>query len=195
MKKVLIVISLFIFAYFAYQRTKKINFNSDYEVGQAIDSLNGVIVYFNGGTGNVERRNTVDGYNLGLEYQCVEFVKRYYYEHYQHKMPDTYGHAKHFFDKTVKDGELNTKRNLYQFTNPSKGQPQVGDLIIMKGTLWNKYGHVAIVSNVTDQLEIIQQNPGAFASSRATFDLIQLDDDRWKIDDNRILGWLSKSNE
>ncbi|SUD83261.1 Uncharacterised protein [Stutzerimonas stutzeri] len=48
-----------------------------------------------------------DGYNLGLRYQCVEFVKRYYFERHGHRMPDTYGHAKSFFDPSLGDGALN----------------------------------------------------------------------------------------
>lgn len=46
--------------------------------GAPLDSLNGVVVYYNDGMGAVHGRNTVDGYNVGLKYQCVEFVKRYY---------------------------------------------------------------------------------------------------------------------
>src|SRR5690606_23830292 len=69
-------------------------------VGKPVDSLNGVVVYYNGAVGHVLERNVAaDGYNIGLKYQCVEFVKRYYYEHLQHKMPDSYGHAKDFFDQ------------------------------------------------------------------------------------------------
>ncbi len=50
-----------------------------YEVGDKVDSLNGVYVYYNSNVGNVSGRNLAsDGYNLGLKYQCVEFVKRYY---------------------------------------------------------------------------------------------------------------------
>lgn len=81
---------------------KKFNFNPVFEVGQKLDSLNGVYVYYNGGVNNITERNkTADGYNLGLKYQCVEFVKRYYYERFNHKMPDAYGHAKDFFDQTI----------------------------------------------------------------------------------------------
>ena len=68
------------------------------EIGDKVDSLNGVFVYYNHSVGNVSGRNTTaDGYNLGLKYQCVEFVKRYYYENLNHKMPNSYGHAKDFF--------------------------------------------------------------------------------------------------
>lgn len=57
-----------------------LNPNLEHTVGEQIDDLNGVAIYFNGGVNTVEGRNlTPDGYNLGLRYQCVEFVKRYYF--------------------------------------------------------------------------------------------------------------------
>lgn len=180
---------------FAINRiSKKFNFNPAYTVGQKIDSLNGVNVYYNGDVDNVSGRNTTpDGYNLGLNYQCVEFVKRYYYEHFNHKMPDSYGHAKDFFDYEVVDGEINIKRNLTQYTNPSQTKPKVDDLLIFEGTLFNVYGHVAIVSKVTEnQIEIVQQNPGSFSSSRVTFPL-KKSEGKWRIKQDRILGWLRKN--
>jgi len=172
---------------------KKSNLNTRRSVGQKIDSLNGVDVYYNGGVDNVKGRNiTADGYNLGLKYQCVEFVKRYYYEHLQHKMPDSYGHAKDFFDKSLKDGQKSKKRDLHQYTNPSNTKPKVGDLLIFDGTALNKYGHVAIISAVrATEIEIIQQNPGPFSQSRETFKLHNKDG-KWEIKNRRILGWLRK---
>ena len=162
-----------------------------YVIGERLDSLNHVVVYYNGGMGNVSGRNTApDGYNIGLRYQCVEFVKRYYYEYYKHKMPNAYGNAIDFFNKTLKDGELNADRDLIQYTNPSKSKPQVGDLIIMDATWTNEYGHVVIVSGVTDdEIEIIQQNAGNPDHPRDVYDL-ELNDGLWEIDNSRILGWL-----
>lgn len=162
-------------------------------VGHPVDSLNGVVVYYNGKVSNVVGRNTTkDGYNLGLKYQCVEFVKRYYYEHLNHKMPNSYGHAKDFFNTRLSDGQKNPDRNLIQFTNPSKTLPKVNDLIIFDGTVFNQYGHVAIISKVTDnEIEIIQQNPGPFGDSRATFKL-QKNNGKWEIKNNQVLGWLRK---
>lgn len=170
---------------------KTTNPNTEFEVGQKLDSLNGVYVYYNGGIDNVEERNTApDGYNIGLKHQCVEFVKRYYYEFYKHKMPDSYGNAKDFFNNTLKDGERNKKRALLQFTNPSKVKPEVGDLIIMDGHIGNPYGHVAIVSDRNEtSLEIIQQNPGPFAESRVKFELDSTGG-KWLIGNERVLGWL-----
>ena len=169
---------------------KGFTLRTSHSVGEPVDSMNGVIVYYNGDIGNVCERNlTEDNYNLGLKYQCVEFVKRYYYQHLHHKMPDSYGHAKDFFDRDVADGEKNTRRNLIQYSNPSKTKPKVNDLIVFDG---NPYGHVAIISDVsTDEVEIIQQNPGPHGKSRDTFSLSK-ENGKWKIGSSRLLGWLRK---
>ena len=192
-KSAFILIMTFGLGYIALKVIKKINLNSAYKVGQALDSLDGVKVYYNGGVDHVLERNvTKDNYNLGLKYQCVEFVKRYYYEHSNHKMPDAYGHAKDFFDAEVKDGELNLKRNLIQFTNPSQSKPEVGDLMVFSGSVLNKFGHVAIISKVSqNEVEIIQQNPGPFSSSREVFE-VKIHRENYKIDNKRVLGWLRK---
>lgn len=167
-----------------------------YPIGEPIDTLNNVVVYYNGSTRNVLERNTTkDGYNLGLKYQCVEFVKRYYYEVYNHKMPDSYGHAISFFDKHLRDGNINERRELIQYKNPGT-KPQVGDLIVMDKTLFNSYGHVAIVSEVTgSDIEITQQNPGPYAESRVRIPMFQTHNAAWLVDHKRVLGWLRYDKE
>lgn len=66
------------------------------------------------------------------------------------------------------------------------------DLLIFDGHFANKFGHVAIVSNVSEtEIEIIQQNPGPFGKSRETFLLNQVDG-KWVLDEDQILGWLRK---
>ncbi|MDP2386947.1 MAG: CHAP domain-containing protein [Bacteroidota bacterium] len=190
-KILLVVVLLLGLSYPVYRFVKKINPNTKFVVGQKLDSLNGVYVYYNGGIDNVEERNTSpDGYNIGLKYQCVEFVKRYYYEFYKHKMPDSYGNAKDFFNASVKDGQLNKQRELLQYKNPSLSKPEIGDLIVLDGHAGNRYGHVAIVSMVyQDAIEIIQQNPGPFADSRALYSF-EKSDLGYKIKNERVLGWL-----
>jgi surface antigen len=161
-------------------------------IGQAIDSLDGVYVYYNGFVSNVEGRNTVNGYNLGLKYQCVEFVKRYYYQHYKHKMPDPWGHAKDFFQKNLGDGKMNTARNLIQFTNPSSSPPRKGDLLVFKESRLNSYGHVAIVAQAKeDAIVLIQQNPGPLAKSRIRIALSKKDA-KYQLEHSLIVGWLRK---
>ncbi|MGJ8744897.1 CHAP domain-containing protein [Polaribacter sp.] len=169
-----------------------INCNSDrvYDKkgNEIIDTFNKIPVYLHQGKNT--RHKASDGYNYGLEWQCVEFVKRYYYDHLKHKMPNTFGHAKNFYNHGLKDGQKNTARNLTQYSNKSKSQPKVNDLVIMDGHTFNKYGHVAIVSKVSDnEVEIVQQNVGRM--SRTTFKLIHKNG-IWEIENDLLLGWLRK---
>lgn len=182
---------LFLFGIGYYTFTRG-NPNLERNIGDVVDELNGVKVYYNGGVGNVVERNTSpDGYNIGLKYQCVEFVKRYFYERYQHKMPDAYGHAKSFYNNQLKTGSMNTSRGMYQFANGSTTKPMVDDLIVFDGTAWNQYGHVAIISDVSDQdIEITQQNPGPFGESRIRLPLVKKSADTWSIDREDTLGFL-----
>jgi CHAP domain len=191
--KVIGLIIIIATVFFGFKFSKKINLNPQLELGQKVDSLNGVFVYYNGGVGNVSGRNTsLDGYNIGLKWQCVEFVKRYYFEKLNHKMPDAFGNAKDFFDAKIEDSTLNVKRNLIQFKNGSVSKPKVEDLLIYDGTLTNSYGHVSIVSYVGERdIEIIQQNPGPFGKPRERFSLTFLNG-KWTIGNDRILGWLRK---
>lgn len=191
--RIFVGITLLILTIFVVVTFKKINLNPSHEIGDVIDVFNDVAVYYNGGVDTVTGRHlTKDGYNLGLKYQCVEFVKRYYYEALNHKMPDSYGHAKDFFDTTLKDDTINRQRNLVQYTNPSSHKPKVNDLLVYKGTLFNTYGHVAIITKVSaNNIEIIQQNPGPFGTSRAHYSLTH-DKGLWKLQNDLILGWLRK---
>lgn len=128
------------------------------EVGTKVDSYKGVNVYNNGKdySQNNGKNYSKDGYYYGYKWQCVEFVKRFYYEAKGHKMPDVYGNAKDFFDTNIKQGGFNKNRGLYQYKNGDNVKPAVDDIIVFNDT---KYGHVAIVSEVgTDYIEIIQQN-------------------------------------
>ncbi len=106
LKKTIIAIAIIVSVYAGYKLLKRYNLmplvnpNPSFSIGKTLDSFNNVAVYYNGSVENIVERNTTpDGYNLGLKYQCVEFVKRYYYEYYHHKMPDSYGNAIDFYDK------------------------------------------------------------------------------------------------
>ena len=160
------------------------------EVGKELDSFNNVKVYFNGfPTKSVGRNLSENGYNIGMKYQCVEFIKRYYFEYYNHEMPDTYGNAKDFYDNKLKDGDMNIKRGLLQFSNPSFNKPSIGDIIIFKPYLLNPYGHVAIVSKIEDNnIEIIQQN--VWKKTRENFKLTH-ENNKWYIKSKKIIGRLS----
>lgn len=159
--------------------------------GQVIDKYKGVNVFYNGRARNVFGRNvTKDGYNLGLKYQCVEFAKRFYYEAYNHKMPDSYGHAKDFFDPSIGHGKLNPKRNMVQFSNRQYTKPKVDDLCIIGPSPGNQFGHLFIITKVTNtSVEFIQQNPGVGNPSRGTYQL-QNEDGTWNLKVPYLLGWL-----
>lgn len=161
------------------------------EIGDVVDEFNGVKIYYNGPVGNsVGRRRAADGYNFGQGFQCVEFVKRYYYEKLDHRMPDTWGHAKDFFDREIPNGMLNPKRDLVQFRNGEGSKPKEDDLMILGPSLFNSYGHVAIVSKVgNDQIEIAQQNHGPSGASRVTMPFQKMNGE-WRVGDDRVLGWL-----
>ncbi len=165
------------------------------EPGTPVDTLNGVIVYYNGAVSHVDGRNvSSDGYNLGLKWQCVEFVKRYYYEYHQHKMPDSYGHAVDFFDPALDHGAYNKRRGLFQYQLPGTEKPEEGDLIVFDKTYGNAYGHVAIISRVdSGEVEIVQQNPGPLGSSR---DVYRLDhqNGKWILRSSTVLGFLRKKS-
>lgn len=161
------------------------------EVGSVVDELDGVKIYYNGPVGNVSGRNTAPcGYNLGQKYQCVEFIKRYYYEAKGHKMPNPWGHAKDFFQSGLPDGALNRDRGLLQFANGSATRPEAGDLLVMSGY----HGHVGIISAVLDgKIELAQQNPGPDEPSRIWITLrndSHNGEERWIVDSKRVLGWL-----
>ena len=169
------------------------NLNPRHQAGEAIDSLNGVTVYFNGAVDHCEERNLApDGYNLGIKHQCVEFVKRYYYEHLHHKMPDSFGHAREFFNPALTDGMYSPSRDLVQYTNGSQSRPRPDDLLVFGPTFLNEYGHVAIVASVSDtEVEIVEQNTGAFGPSRERLP-IRLEQGKWKYLNSQVLGWLRK---
>ena len=191
-KAIRILFTLIIFSILYYVASFKFDLNPSYKIGQELDSFNNISVYYNGGVGNTNGRNTSGGYNFGLKYQCVEFVKRYYYKHLNHKMPNTYGNAKDFYNESIKDDKLNKARGLSQFVNGSHSKPKVNDLIVYSSTIFNKYGHVSIVSQVTNnQIEIIQQNTGSFGSTRETYNL-EYKNKKWFIKNRQILGWLRK---
>ncbi|MGX9728606.1 MAG: CHAP domain-containing protein [Candidatus Electronema sp. VV] len=193
MKKTLKIGAIFfaccVAAYFAATRC---NINPQHSIGDVVDEFNGVTVHYNGGVNHVKDRNlSLDGYNIGLCYQCVEFVKRYYLQRFGHKMPDSKGHAKDFFDLTLPDGSLNAKRNLVQFHNGGMTKPVEEDIAVFAPSLLNRYGHVAIIAKVTeDSVAIIQQNPGPFGKPRETYRLLHSTDGTWRVENERLLGWL-----
>ncbi len=127
-------------------------------IGREVGSYKRVPVYQNGK--QIEqshgRNYGVDGYYYGEKWQCVEYVKRFYYLVKDHKMPDVMGNARDFYDPSVSQGKLNKQRGLIQYRNGGNVKPKIDDILVFTDT---KYGHVAIVTDVgSDYIEVIQQN-------------------------------------
>jgi surface antigen len=164
----------------------------DADVGLELDSHKGVKVFNNGKdyVRDYGKSYSKDGYYYGLKWQCVEFIKRFYYEAKGHKMPDVYGHAKDFFDETVEQGQINKKRALLQYKNGDNVKPLEDDLLVFTDT---KYGHVAIITEVTDRdIEFIQQNIYGITRDRLK---LSVKDGKYTLGggDQRIpAGWLRK---
>lgn len=108
-------------------------------------------------------------------------------------MKNAYGNVVSFYDTSVRDGESNKDRGLRQFTNPAKRKPNVGNIVVFSGTAGNPYGHVAIVSKVSEnEIEIVQQNTGPTAASRVRITL-KRQNGKWQLSNKRVLGWLGKN--
>ena len=167
------------------------NPNARFRAGDVVDELDGVAIRYNGGIHAAHGRNrTADGYNVGIRYQCVEFVKRYLLERQGHRMPDAYGHARDFYDPRLPDGGWNARRAMVQHANGGAAKPAKGDLVVFGPWLFNRYGHVAIVASVSGHaVEIAQQNPGPWGRTRVGYPLA-CRENRWFIEHRRVLGWL-----
>lgn len=191
-RKVWVVLAMLALAVGVYGVATRGNPNFRRRPADLIDQFDGVAIFYNGGIHATHGRNLApDGYNLGIRYQCVEFVKRYYFERHGHRMPDSFGHAKDFYDPDLPDGGWNARRGMAQHVNGSPTKPAAGDLLVFRPWLFNRYGHVAIVASVSGAgVEIAQQNPGPWGKTRATYPLV-FKDRRWRIDHPRILGWLT----
>lgn len=157
--------------------------------GRTVDTYRGVPVYK-----ALSRRSRAgkhfssDRYYYGQKWQCVEFVKRFYYIAKEHPMPNIWGHAKEFYNHRVPHGKVNRRRGLVQYRNGGDMMPSPDDIIV-----WNsrKFGHVAIISKVSyDEIEVVQQNT---RRPRDKFKLIEKNG-RYYIKANgrypKPLGWL-----
>ncbi len=173
------------------QEQKEDKIISQFEVpaGTAIDEYKGISVYSNGDNymSSHGLNFSPSGYYYGYKWQCVEFVKRFYYETYDHEMPDGAGNAKYFFNPMLEQGSLNEQRGLRQYHNGGDEKPKPDDLLVFTD---GAYGHVAIVAKVgADWIEVIQQNSEL---PRERFEL-KTENGKYSVSGNRIpAGWLRK---
>jgi hypothetical protein len=165
-------------------------FWSNQRVGRVLDSYKDVPVYDNGLLffRSYGKNYSQDGYYFGQKWQCVEFIKRFYYQAKGHKMPDVMGHAKSFFADNLADGALNARRGLLQYRNGSTNKPAPDDLMVFTDT---KFGHVAIVTQVgQNSLEAIQQN--ILSGTRQQFSLVTSNGHYYVTSPRQPAGWLRR---
>lgn len=164
--------------------------NKQNGIGKVVDSYKGVDVHYNGEDypKSYGKHYSWDLYYYGYKWQCVEYVKRFYKDAKDHRMPNGYGHAKDFFDENVKQGELNKDRGLLQFRNNDNEKPAPDDLMIFTDTT---YGHVVIVTEVGDDyIEYIEQNEGQKTREKLHY---EYKDGVYNIgigDERKPAGWL-----
>ena len=124
--------------------------SSSSSFGTKVGSYNGVNAYSNGSVGYYSNvSNYYNGYRTGIEWQCVEYVDRYY---------------KTIYNKNITGGNANTyysdasSKGLNRAANGSTDKPRPGNILCSAGAKGN-YGHVAIIREVgSDYIKVIQQN-------------------------------------
>lgn len=158
------------------------------EIGTETDSFRNVPVFDNGPLKDIShgRHYSNNGYYFGQKWQCVEFVKRFYYQVLNHEMPDVWGHAKDYFDADLGQGEFNSRRNLIQLKNGGNANPASEDIVVFSDT---QFGHLGIITKVNSvSVEIVQQN--IIGRPRQVFKLAR-ENERFFISSPRIPdGWL-----
>jgi surface antigen len=119
--------------------------------GTNLGDFNGVTVFSNGSPSfNSGQNNYINGTYIGLKWQCVEYVRRYYFTQFAINLAARYlGNANTWYDNAGTMG-------LQRFPNGSNTAPQVGDVLTSNGGF---AGHIAIVRSVSgNQVCTAQQN-------------------------------------
>lgn len=119
--------------------------------GTQVGSYAGIPAYSNGTVAyNSGTNNYIDGNYIGLKWQCVEYVRRYYYLVKGMNLAAAHtGNANTFYANASTMG-------LSAYANGGSTPPQEGDLLTSAG---GSYGHVAIVRSVSgSQVCAIEQN-------------------------------------
>ena len=169
--------------------------------GKITGSLDGVAGYYNGSNESTtwESHYSKDGFYYGEKWQCVEFVRRYYYDALQHKIP-TKGDARKWFTPGLEDGAA-TFDGLKQYNYAGRGtragnddgfsvKPQKGDILVLQT---GSYGHVAVVADVSDtNLKIAQQNvvDDGFITD---IPIVKLSNGSWRLSEKSPLALLRKA--
>jgi hypothetical protein len=107
--------------------------------GTYLGEYDSVQSYSNGNAGYVSNEsNYINGTYIGMKWQCVEFVRRYYFSRFGLDLASKFtGDARDWWTGA-------TAMNLDRFSNGGSTPPDPGDIIVSQGDGKN-VGHVAIV--------------------------------------------------
>lgn len=163
------------------------------KVGDVVTTYRTIPVYSNGEkyTLSYGKSFSANQYYFGQKWQCVEFVKRFYHDAFQHQMPSVWGHAKGYYDPSVLHGKLNKDRGMYQFKNGGATSPQPDDLLVFDMA---PFGHVSVISAVREnEIEVVQQNIAG--KPRQTYTLEKKDGLFTIVAKSQPVGWLRLTPE
>ncbi|MHB1296017.1 MAG: CHAP domain-containing protein [Anaerolineae bacterium] len=137
----------------------------------------GVNVYSNGG-----RMGNVCNDYYGLKFQCVELIQRFYWERFGRDTgtgTPRWGVAAAY--QTWQDGKH--PASLERRPNNAGYTPEWGDILVWGPNASSSYGHVAIVTGVSEgRVYFVQQNTRSAKSS--------LPYANGRIADDAVYGWL-----
>jgi surface antigen len=155
------------------------------QCGQVLATYKGVPAFSNNGdqwTGESCAGRGTDG----LQYQCVEYVRRFYATVFgvNTKVTAWNGDASIYYNTAA-------ERGLAGFPNGGTVPPQPDDIVVFQG---GKYGHVAVVTEVeATRIHIVEQN----WSLSGTFSLaLTVSSGRYAVSQRgryRVVGWLRRS--
>jgi surface antigen len=122
-------------------------------------TVNSIQVYSNGYNYDYHEKDRSDTYgiDLGSKWQCVEWIRRFYYLAYGKRIGINTTYAKEFYLKCLNWG-------MKAYPNGSSDNIRTGDIIVFAATPKNEAGHVSLVTKVTPgYIEVAQQNVYGFA--------------------------------
>jgi surface antigen len=163
------------------------------KTGDIVTTYRTIPVYSNGDnyTLSYGKHYSENEYYYGQKWQCVEFVKRFYHNAFNHQMPSVWGHAKGYYDPTVLHGKLNKDRGMVQFKNGGDTSPQPDDLLVFD---FAPFGHVSVISAVKEtEIEVVQQNIAG--KPRQIYRLEKIDGLFTIVAKSKPVGWLRLPSE
>jgi surface antigen len=156
--------------------------------GTYLGQFNTVAAYSNGTVNyNSGQRNNVNGVDTGLKWQCVEFVRRYFYTIFG--ISPNGGNALDWYPNAASLG-------LDKYPNGGTTPPQVGDILCKGYTPGTPYGHVAIIKRVeNNRVYTAQQNVSEDSTDLDKWLPLTVSNGTYYVGDSSIQGWLRKPSQ